>query len=68
LNLRIERRLRVIRAAFNPGSMSTISAARDHLANVLRSTVNQAPKSTARLWTRLALAGRHRNHTFGGAP
>jgi hypothetical protein len=29
----------VIRAAFNPGSMSTISAARDHLGDVLRSTV-----------------------------
>jgi hypothetical protein len=55
--------------AFNPGSMSTISAARDHLADVLRSTVQPAPKSTARLCTAAsrwpAVIG---NHTFGGAP
>jgi hypothetical protein len=55
--------------AFNPGSMSTISAARDHLADVLRSTVQPgAQEHGAAVDRRLAVAGCHRNHTFGGAP
>jgi hypothetical protein len=55
--------------AFNPGSMSTISAARDHLADVLRSTVQPGAQEHGEAVHRcLALAGRHRNHTLGGAP
>jgi len=61
--------MRVIRAAFNPVSMSIISAARDHLGDVLRSTVQPgAQERCEAVDRRLALAGRHRNHTFGGAP
>jgi hypothetical protein len=64
----VEKHARVSRP-FNPGSMSTISAARDHLADVLRSTVQPGAQEHGEAMHRcLALAGRHRTHTFGGAP
>jgi hypothetical protein len=67
--LRWSKNMRVVRAVFNPGSMSTISAARDHLGDVLRSTVRPGPQDHCQaVDRRLALAGRHRNHTFGEAP